>query len=71
MHCKLCFYFKDAKDGTYKVIGDSLRANPENVMFKFDRDQVEKKMLTGRYANIHVHNIQIKEIRNILFMILF
>ena len=48
------YYFKDAKDGTFKLIGDSLRADPENVFTKFDRDKFEKKLLTGHYANIHV-----------------
>ena len=52
---------KDANaTGTYKLIGDSLRKNPENILYKFNQDILKEKMMNGSYATIHVidrHNL--------------
>ena len=46
---------QDAKSsGTYKIIGDSLRANPDTLMYKFQQDEVTTKLMTGSFATIHV-----------------
>lgn len=46
--------YQDAKSGTFKIVGDSLRANPENLVYKFQQDEVTNKLMTGSYATIHV-----------------
>ena len=45
---------QNAKNGTYKLIGDSLRQHPENVINKFDVDEVKAKMMNRSVALIHV-----------------
>jgi hypothetical protein len=45
---------QNATNGTFKLIGDSLRKHPENVMYKYNRDLVKTKMMNGTYAHIHV-----------------
>ena len=50
-----CYHLlKSASNGTYKMIGDSLRENPENVINKFDRDVVKGKLMNGSHALVHV-----------------
>ena len=45
---------KSATNGTYKLIGDTLRANPENLLYSFKQDEVKAKLVTGRHVIIHV-----------------
>jgi len=45
---------QNAKNGTYKLIGDSLRQHPENIINKFNQDEVKVKLMNGSYAHIHV-----------------
>ena len=36
------------------LLGDSLRRNPDNLMYNHNQDLVKEKMKTGSYATIHV-----------------
>ena len=52
---RLIVQMQNAKNGTYKVIGDSLRQHPDNLIKKFDRDLVSKeKLMNGSRALVHV-----------------
>ena len=45
-------FIKSATSGPEKVIGDSLRANPENLIQNLK--QVKDKLITGRYVFTYV-----------------
>ena len=47
-------YIQNATNGTYKLIGDKFRANPQNMMYRFDRDEVKSRLMNGSLAHIHV-----------------
>ena len=41
--------------GADKKLGDSLRANADNFLYKFNQEILKKKMNSGKYATIHVN----------------
>ncbi len=43
--------------GTNKLLGDSLRKHPENVMENFTPGAMKAKLMTGSYATMHVRII--------------
>ena len=60
-HVKIMlFVLRNKKDanatGTYKLMGDSLRQNPDHISYKFTPDKLKEKLMSGSYATVHVHN---------------
>ena len=41
--------------GTYKLLGDSLRKHPENLIYNLNQDILKEKMMSGSYAIVHVY----------------
>lgn len=56
-----CIDFQNATSGTNKVLGDSLRQNPELLFTEFS--QATKNVLENHAANVEVH-IHIGEFLN-------
>ena len=48
LYTHLCSCAQNAKSGPAKILGDSLRAHPNNIFP--DLDDAKKKIMTGLYA---------------------
>jgi len=44
---------KEATNGTWKLLGDSIRRNPDSLFLS--NEEAVQKLLTGHYAYYHVH----------------
>jgi hypothetical protein len=50
-----CVFQNPQAKGVDKLIGDSLRENPDNLIYRFINQEILKgKLLSGKYATIHV-----------------
>jgi hypothetical protein len=54
----LCGFQAPEAKGADKLLGDSLRENPDHLLYKFNQEILKAKLLSGKYATIHVFKIK-------------
>ena len=52
-----CGFQNPQAKGVDKLLGDSLSENPDNLIYRFNQEILKAKLLSGKYATIHVFKI--------------